>query len=488
MKIIRSHSYIILLAGTVIAALAISSSAFGLTTFTPGTPAKASEVNANFSELSDRLDALEFKHDGPSISVDCSADANDLINKVATAPAGATLNVSGTCAGPVTVKRDRIRIVAQTAGVDGVTSNVAGRALLAIKSRLVSVEGLKIVSTATAESYGLGVFDGGSAKLTDIHVSGATESILVGRSATARVIDTTDIDNIFVYEAASCRIEGSSQGFDIFALRNGTVDIHTNPGAAFTGIRANTGGMVRARWSADLAVNGRVTVSDGGVEFKVSVTLTYMPTSEWDHGLSLVGNATAVFKAGGTVKTSVSVDGASAMQADGVSFVDPVDASRGGSVFVGARSVVGLRNGSSVGPLTLDYSASLFMDSSSAAGDARIGPGCELVLTASSLVGNINTGPNANITMQGSSNITATRAAAGVCPTDYSQGIRLNLGSVLVRRDAGSTITGYVEVDKMSALQDNTWSGYGGTVDVSNSTLSNLQSLGVSTGGINICN
>lgn len=494
----KAHGLRWISGGLLAVGMTVSGFALALTTFKPGAPAKASEVNGNFTELSGRIDALEYKHSGPAISVDCASDADDLINKVATAPAGATLTVSGTCNGPVTIKRDRIKVVAKTAGVDGVASNVEGKAILAVKANLVTIEGLKVVATPgseiaspTTESYGIGVFAGGAAKLVNVYVSGATKSILVGRSAAARLIDTTHIDNIFVYEAASGRIEGGSQGFDIYALRNGTVDIiRTKPGAAFKGIHAASGGYVRAYLSTDLTVNGKITLNDGAVAlFKVPVNLNYTPASAGDYGLSVFGNSTVEFQAGGsTIRTEVSVDGASAMIADGVMFFDPADESLGGKLFVDAGSIVILQNDSMVGPVDLDENSTLILDNGGISGKTRVGPGSVLELTAAVLTGDLLAQANANIVLQDASTIAATRATNGACPNPPGLvGIQLKMGSVLVRRDSGSSISGYVEIDGISGMQDNTGSGYGGTVDASASTITNLQNLGASTNGIKTC-
>ena len=96
----------------------------GLATFTSDTPAVASDVNDNFTNLvneitdndsrisTNRTDIDRLLSTGGAITVDCNAGGS-IQQSLESAIEGAVLNISGTCTETVVIDKDRIQLVGQ---------------------------------------------------------------------------------------------------------------------------------------------------------------------------------------------------------------------------------------------------------------------------------------------------------------------------------------------------------------------------------------
>jgi hypothetical protein len=448
--------------------------AHALTTFTAGTPAKASEVNDNFTELSDRIDALEAKHTGETINVDCGADAGALLAAMNNAGNGDTFVITGTCNGPVFADHHALTLQANTPGVDGITAPGDTDAVLSVLARHVTVQGLVLTATVPSSSIGLLVFRNGSATIDNLAASGAEYSVVVARAASARIQNTGDIDVAQAVSGGSLRIEGGNSDFRIGAYRNGTVEIRSSAaGSVFEGIELADGGVLRTRGtSTNITVNGKVALyRSSNAYFEGPLTLNYDDDPQTDDsGLIALENSTLRLR-NATINTMTEIAGSSTLRAFSSAFREYGNPGNGGFIYAGLSSVVVLHGGSAGGiELTEKSSAALDgatlsgtniwgdnfaleIDSSAVSAEgATINDDVYVVsngvfeMEGSTLNGDLIVFQNSSVSVEEGSAINATRAAGGTCPTAYNEGIQLDMGSMMVVQDAASTLSGYLNI------------------------------------------
>jgi hypothetical protein len=486
-------------------------SAQALTTFTAGTPAKAAEVNDNFLELLDRINDLEVVNSGETLNIDCSADSTALATAISDALSGTTFIITGTCAGPIFVDRAGLTFRANTAGVDGISAT--GSDALSIRAHTTQLEDLKI--TTSAGYIGVLVFNGGIATIKNLHVTGAEWAVIVARGGAAKISDTTNIDVMNAVSGGSLRIEGGNGGFKIGAFRNGTIEIRdTAAGSTFTGIQAADGGVVRARGiGTNITVDGKVDVyRTSSAYFEGPLTVNYGGS---DEGLVALENSSVRLR-GGTVNALTLAAGSSVIHAYNTAFVDPTDDTKGGYIYVDLASSLVMQAGSTVGAIEADSNSSVVMENATLSGivspwDAgfrfalEIGSGAQVEvenstindfvnvqagsvfeLEDSTLNGDLQIYQNATVALENST-VNATGATGGTCPSGWDEGIRINVGGTMNLRDATSSINGYLEVGDVSMLAAWSVSDFGGAVDATTDTKTNLTDTGQSTTGIVTC-
>ncbi len=485
-----------------------------LTTFTAGSPARASEVNGNFTELNDRIATLEAEHAASTVNVDCGSDTSALQTAVAEVPTGATLVVTGTCTGPIMVNRNGLTLRASTAGTDGISSSGVNGAVLTVRAHQTAIDGLSLHATSAVDSDGLLLLEG-YAVLTDLHVSGAEQSIIIARGGTAKMENTTRINGLYVVDGGVVRMENGNGGFKIEARRNGVVNIRDSAtGSEFTEIGAFDGGRIISEGTAtNLTVNGKITLMrSSSARFRGPLIVNHTPGQDEDPGISLSENATLRLH-GGTINAETDILGSSSLRAFGTDFVDPTDDTKGGVIAVGLTSALFLEDGSTAGAVEVDNNSSAVIndatlsgvtrpwdlshsfavdiasggqfeaeDGSTINGNVHVGAGGVFGLDEATLNGSLNAYLNGSIDVEGGA-INAPRASSGTCP---SGGIRLSDASIM-QIYGNSTISGYLRIVSLSLLSAWEITDFGGTVDAQTDTIQALQNSFQSTTGINVC-
>lgn len=463
--------------------------AAALVTFAPGTPAKASEVNANFTELADRLDEVEDWLTGDSVAVDCGTDPSTLATTVAAAGPGDTLTITGTCNGPITVTTPGLTLTAATPGTDGIRSAGDDTAVLMIQARHVSVAGLRIEATVPTDSHGILAIRNGSATINGVVVTGAENSVSAGRTASLKLQNTIDVDKVAAFDGGVVRLESfpsfdaGDDGFLLGASRNGAVDIRPGVSALFSGIRVADGGHVKGRSGANVTVRGRVGLyRSASAFFEGPVTIDYADDPENDDpGVSVIENATLRFTSPATiVNTSVEVAGSSTLRVDGADFNLSSNPASGGLIYVGLSSALVLE-GSSVGGIEIDEKSSAYLNGVTVSGLDLWGDSFALEIDASyvgleegtvvsdkvfvegngvlemegsTINGDLLVRGNSTVSVEDGSAINATPASGNplTCPTGWDEGIRISLGSSVALEDIASSISGFFSIDKWSAF------------------------------------
>lgn len=524
----------------VVASILATGSAHALVTFTPGSAAKATEVNGNFSELADRIIDLEAAATavaGPEQVVDCAVDSGALQAAIGAATAGTRLLIRGTCSGPITADSHNLSLRAETPGSDGISAPGVSTPVLKLLAPHISVDGLLIHAQTATDSTGLFVGLNGSATLTNLAVTNAQYDVVIGRAGAASIYDTTQVDLINAVDGGAVRIESGNGGFILGAYRNGTAEIRpAASGTTFAQIEAADGGQIRSRGATTaVTVNGKVgfyRTSSGF--FEGPLTMTYLnPNNIEDAGVIALENA-SIRLHGGTINATTEAAGGGVIRAMGTKFVDPRDNTKGGYLYIGASGVVALQNGASAGGVSVEESSSFILEDSTLTGvvspwdagqtfalniesgssasistnstvndNALLRLNGSLQLSDSTLNGNLsanqgNTIALHNATLNGNlvanqgnaieldnATVNADRANAGTCPASWDQGIRLHVHSSLSTHN--STLFGYLEVGNYSVLAAWDTSNFGGRVDAQQWTLDALSSAGIATNGINIC-
>ena len=486
--------------------------AHALTTFTAGTPAKASEVNENFTELSDRIDALEAIHTGETVNVDCSADAGALLTAIDAAGGGDTLVITGTCNGPVSADRHALTLRANTPGVDGISAPGDTSPVLSVIARHVTVQGLLLTATVPSGSNGLAVYRNGSATVDNLAVTGAQYSVVVARTGSAVIKNTGDVDVVQAVSGGSVRIVEGNSDFRIGAYRNGTVEIRSEAaGTVFEGIELADGGVLRTRGtSTNITVNGTVALyRSSNAYFEGPLTLNYDDNPQTDDaGLIALENSTLRLR-NSTINTMTQIAGSSTLRAFSSSFKEYGNPANGGFIYAGLSSVVVLHGGSA-GGIELTEKSSAVLDGATLSGTNIWGDNFALEIDSSAVTaegatinndvyvisngvfemegstlnGDLIVYSNSSVSVEEGSAINATRATGGVCPTEYNEGIQLNMGSMMTVQDAASTISGYVNIGNLSAF--GAWElGSLPNVDANVGTKGQLEAQGHT--GINAC-
>jgi hypothetical protein len=468
-------------AATAALALLTATHAAALTTFTAGTPAKASEVNDNFAELDGRITALEAQHTGDTVAVDCSGDANALNTALASASGGDTLVITGTCAGPVRVRPSGITLQAATPGVDGISSAGNDDPVLFVMGQRATVDGLLLNATVASGSTGLFVARAASATADNLYVTGATNSAIAGRAGSLQIRNTTNIDSLLAVDGGAVRILSGNGGFMLGAYRNGTIEIHRDAaGSSFATIEAADGGQVRSRDAGtNITVNGQLGVyRTSSMRFQGPVTVNYDPGPGENAGVLVLENSSLRLE-GATINAYTEVVGASGLRAFSTHFREFGDPGSGAYLYAGLSSALVLHGGS-VGAIEVAEKSSAYLQSVTVSGMAYDGGTYALEIDAaylgtengttiqdnvyvdsngvleiegSTLTGNLNLYQNSSASVEDASTIVATRASGGTCPSNYDDGIRLHLGSMMTVRDAASSITGYLETGRFSAFE-----------------------------------
>jgi hypothetical protein len=105
-------------------------------------------------------------------------------------------------------------------------------------------------------------------------------------------------------------------------------------------------------------------------------------------------------------------------------------------------------------------------------------------LEGATLNGDLIVYSNGSVSVEEGSAINATRATAGNCPTEYNEGIQLDMGSMMTVQDSASTISGYLRLGFEAGFT--AWEiGSLPNVDLSGDTASKM--LGIYT-DTNTCN
>jgi len=486
--------------------------AHALTTFTAGTPAKASEVNDNFIELSDRIDALEAIHSGETINVDCGSDADALLSAMDDAGAGDTVVITGTCNGPIFADRHALTLQANTPGVDGITAPGDSTAVLSVAARHITVQGLLLTATVPTSSIGLLVFRNGSATIDNLAATGAQYSVVVARAASARMKNTGDIDVVNAVSGGSLRIEGGNSDFSIGAYRNATVEVRPSAaGSVFEGIELADGGVFRSRGSStNITVNGKVALyRSSNAYFEGPLVLNYDddPQTE-DSGLIALENSTLRLK-NATINTMTEIAGSSTLRAFSSAFKEYGNPNNGGFIYAGLSSAVVLHGGSA-GGIELTEKSSVALDGTTLSGtniwgedmaleidtgvvnaegatindDVYVVSNGVFEMEGSTLNGDLIAYGNATVSVEEGSTINATRATSGNCPSEWNEGIQLSQGSMVTVQDSASSISGYIFIGGLSSF--GAWEITNlPNVDADPGTKSQLDSQGHT--GINAC-
>lgn len=128
--------------------IANTSAADSLVTFTSGTAAKAEEVNANFTYLESKIDAVSSAS-GVTAAVDCSTDSGALITLLDNARYAGPLSITltGTCDGPLGIYKDDVTITG--GAIAGQLNSDGDLEALVISGRT----NIKLVDTAITQGY-----------------------------------------------------------------------------------------------------------------------------------------------------------------------------------------------------------------------------------------------------------------------------------------------------------------------------------------------
>ncbi|USD67655.1 hypothetical protein [Vibrio sp. SCSIO 43136] len=159
-----NNSNKLLLAVAVGQALAFNTYAAVPHTFSSGTAAKASEVNANFTNLDERISSLEQGTDAyTTVAIDCASDSKALFNAVndaRNANTRYTFNISGDCDG-IEAQRVDIKIVGDGSATIGEIplDDVDGEAMFIAEQSTVRLENVTLTGTLLARSASTVRFD-----------------------------------------------------------------------------------------------------------------------------------------------------------------------------------------------------------------------------------------------------------------------------------------------------------------------------------------
>lgn len=246
-----------------------------LPTFVPGQVLTADALNTIVDQVETNTAALSGVASGDPIQVDCDA-GDSLAQAVQGVSPGRTIQVSGTCAEPVTITTDRLTLDGQGATVlDG--SDVAGQqgsvfeGLLTVDgAQGVVITGLTVQNSpvdgilvqrgaaATVQSTtvqdsaddGIQVSEGSSAQLTDCMVERNGEfGVVVSFNAQTRFSGT-----IVVHENGSHGLLISDVAEALF--REGTIEVTNNGGAGILVFASASARVSRAAVTITANANG----------------------------------------------------------------------------------------------------------------------------------------------------------------------------------------------------------------------------------------
>jgi hypothetical protein len=501
-----------------LAVLLLAGQAHALTTFTPGTPAKASEVNDNFTELSDRITSLEQRFAVETIAVDCAADASALQIALAEAVAGNAYTVFGTCTGPVVLQTPSVAVQASQAGVDGITLTGSEQTAFSVRAADVTISGLKISLNSTAENP-IGVFVGrnAGAALDNLHIIGATHSIAVGRAGWAALTNNQAIDSLLTYDGGFARIEAGNSGFILRQFRSGTVELRDSAvDLELSGIVLRDGSVLVQRSESTLTVNGKLEVNrNASANFTGSLTLSYNPPGTSTEPGVIVSENSHVRFAGDTINAHVLITGSAAVSALNTQFNNPDELDKGSLIKADIGSALYLDGGSSAGAIDIDGNSAATVAFSTLSGvtaswdpnttyagyidlggqvhfvsstvndNMRIDAGAVVQFNNCTINGDIHAWHNGSVTIQGST-VNATTAQDGNCPA-AGMGIWLTRGTVL-RLQSGNLVNAFVHTDSLSMLISDDTKDFGGSLDATAETISHLTEYDGSLTNIDTCN
>lgn len=474
-------------------ALAATGNVGALTVFTPGTPAKANEVNANFAELSDRIgvvepytarvedleqlpprvERLEALQEPATLDVDCVADRDALRDALALAAGpGDRLVVTGECAGPVQVTQRGLTLLSGSPQARIVTGS-EGPALDILASGVV-IDGLKVRAAGGTGAVGIRV-QNGEAVVDGVAVNNAETALMVAIGGTVLLRDSAGVDAVVATDGGALLLGDA----------NGTLTLSIHRGAGATvlpqgGTTVLTGLEVLedARFSAlaKVEIDGRLVVSgDAFAAFDAGLELVYRNGSAPEEPGILVERNASLSLTGGSVDAGVRVSGGSDLAATTVDFIDSTGANPGGLLLIDSASALAMTGGKA-GAITTTAGSASVVDGVTLEGatdgialhaigghvrtrgdtaigqDAVVSDNGSLSMEGTTLSGDIVASRNGSIRIGDGVVVQATRAQNGSCPLSPSAGIRLDMGSMMALDTAATELSGFLKLSRFSAL------------------------------------
>ncbi|OLQ90820.1 hypothetical protein BIY21_02065 [Vibrio ponticus] len=279
-------------------------------TFTSGTPALASEVNENFTDLDSRLAAIEEVY--ATVDLDCGTDADALVDALDSdrnATVRTTYNVTGNCNGTYITRSDVVIDGDGSATILG-NYNEYGESLYIEKQSNVRLRDINLQGTLTVTSNSTARLEGVTfaTPVIESNDDGGVDYLpnLDIRSAYLR-IQSGSLDNVSLHanknSAVEIRSDVTGNAFQVVADGNSTIVTKSNAGV----------GLVEAIGTSSIfaaALNATEVIAEGGSYIEVdSINASGRGEAYGNSRIAVWGNASFAEEFYLNGNSSLEVDG-----------------------------------------------------------------------------------------------------------------------------------------------------------------------------------